>query len=434
MAHRLKPTIHALGQHSRLDAVLDLVAFSAKLRPLSVSLDELPRRIADVLLADVCSIYLLEDGDLVLRGNVGFPREALGEVRLAVGEGITGLSVEYMRPITLTASPSHEKYRHFPGTGEERFPIFLAVPIAGPHGALGALVAQRRAGLAFSPEELELAAALTAPIAAVAERAKLATAQGGPPRVSGARRLTLSGRTVVPGRAVGAVHPLPRPEARSPQTGKQRPEDLRLALDRAWKEASRALEVAKENAADASEADLAHLAEMESVLADARLAERAMELAGRGRGLGYALTEVGAEALKRASLAKEGFAVERARLIADIAEALAVLAVPEARLEVPRGAVLVGEHFTAFDLLVSMRSMPSAVVLARPLASPLSRQVLGLIRVPTVVEVAGLMRWLKVGEIALVDGDHGLVRLNPSRAEMVLVRHEAAQSRTGKDS
>jgi phosphotransferase system enzyme I (PtsP) len=432
MADPLKPTIHARGQASRLDAVLELVAFTAKPRPLSVCLDELPPRIAKVLLSDVCSLYLLEDEDLVLRGNVGFPRETLGEVRMAVGEGITGLAVEYMRPITLAASPTHERYRHFPGTGEERFPVFMAVPIPGPHGVLGALVAQKRALPAFTGEELELAAALTAPIAAVVERARLARAlhAGGtrPASASGQRRITLPGRTAVAGRALGAVHPLPRPEARPSEAVREPLSKMREALERALAEAKRALQSAERNAGDVSKADLEHLAAVKTVLEDARLSERTLELAERGKGLSYALTEVGAEALKTASLAGGEYGVTRARLIADIAEALSVLVSKDVRLDLPKGAVLVGDHFTAFDLLVSMRSQPAGVVLSRSLTSPFSRQVLSLIHVPTVVEVAGLLRWLKVGEIALVDGDHGMVRLNPSRAEIALVRHEKKRS------
>ncbi|MEI8255594.1 MAG: phosphoenolpyruvate--protein phosphotransferase, partial [Deltaproteobacteria bacterium] len=107
------PRIHARGKAERLDAVLELVAFSARPCPLTTSLDELPRRIAAIFRAEVCSIYLLEGDDLVMRGNVGFPTRALGEVRLAVGEGITGMAVESMRPISLDAAPENEGFRDF---------------------------------------------------------------------------------------------------------------------------------------------------------------------------------------------------------------------------------------------------------------------------------------------------------------------------------
>src|SRR6185369_6929200 len=92
-APELAPTaarVHARGESGgRLDQVLEFVHFVAKPMPLSLLLDEAPRRIAEIVGADVASLYLLEGegGELVLRGNVGFPQGARGVVRLAVGEG-----------------------------------------------------------------------------------------------------------------------------------------------------------------------------------------------------------------------------------------------------------------------------------------------------------------------------------------------------------
>src|SRR5262245_15379922 len=101
------PTIHGPGD-PRLDAVLEFLAFASKQMPLATLLDEAPRRIAHIFSANVCSVYLLEgDGStLVMRGNVGFGEHALGQVRLAVGEGITGKAVEYLRPISTRAAHS----------------------------------------------------------------------------------------------------------------------------------------------------------------------------------------------------------------------------------------------------------------------------------------------------------------------------------------
>src|SRR5262249_27689575 len=178
------PKIHGRGE-GRLDLVLDFVAFVAKSMPLSLLLDEAPRRIASIVDADVASLYLLEgDGDeLVLRGNVGFPLAARGRVRLSVGEGITGMAVECLRPVSALSAPHPERYRPFPELEEERFPVFLAVPILGHHRPLGALVVQRRAPAAgdrarrhsegaFKPSEVNLVVALTAPIAAAIRHAQ----------------------------------------------------------------------------------------------------------------------------------------------------------------------------------------------------------------------------------------------------------------------
>src|SRR4051794_2672535 len=168
------PKIHGRGK-GRLDLVLDFVSFVAKPMPLSVLLDEAPWRIAAIVGADVASLYLLEgDGDeLVMRGNVGFPERALGQVRLSVGEGITGTVIECMRPISVAIAQQHLGYRHFPELGEEQFPVFLAVPVMGKTGALGVLTVQRRGSVPWNDTDIELLVALSATIAAAVRHADL---------------------------------------------------------------------------------------------------------------------------------------------------------------------------------------------------------------------------------------------------------------------
>src|SRR5262245_52084594 len=86
----------------QIERVLEFIAFMSKSMPLWRLLDEAPKRIAKIVGADVASLYLLEGNgeELVLRGNIGFPVGARGTVRLSVGEGITGMAVKRMRPIS----------------------------------------------------------------------------------------------------------------------------------------------------------------------------------------------------------------------------------------------------------------------------------------------------------------------------------------------
>src|SRR5258708_18431632 len=108
-----------------------------------------------------------------MRGNVGFTNEAIGQVRLGIGQGITGEAVEYMRPISTEAAEQHSAYKHFAELGEERFPAFLAVPVQGKAGPLGALVVQRRAA-PFSDGDVELLTAISGLISAGIRHAELA--------------------------------------------------------------------------------------------------------------------------------------------------------------------------------------------------------------------------------------------------------------------
>src|ERR1019366_7967209 len=61
MARRLAPgvgpRVHERA-NTRLDGVLDFVAFAARPMPLLTLLDEAPRRIVSLLEAEVCSLYL----------------------------------------------------------------------------------------------------------------------------------------------------------------------------------------------------------------------------------------------------------------------------------------------------------------------------------------------------------------------------------------
>ena len=105
--------------------------------PLVTLLDEAPRRVASMLDAEVCSLYLVEgsEGELVMRGNVGLRTAAIGQVRLRVGEGITGETPSSTcAPSRPAVAESHAAYKHFAELGEERFPVFLAVPIRGKAG------------------------------------------------------------------------------------------------------------------------------------------------------------------------------------------------------------------------------------------------------------------------------------------------------------
>src|SRR5262245_7982014 len=215
---RSRARVHAPGNR-RLDAVLDFVAFAARPMPLVTLLDEAPRRIAAICGADVCSLYLLEgEGhELVMRGNVGFPHRAIGQVRLAIGEGITGEAVEYLRPVSVDQAEQHETYKHFEGLGEEKYPVFLAVPIRGKSGALGALVVQR-AETTFDERDIEILAVLGALIAAGIRHAELIDSRrekGGDRRAGGGtRKVTLPGTPLVSGRAIGALAALRRPSQR----------------------------------------------------------------------------------------------------------------------------------------------------------------------------------------------------------------------------
>jgi phosphoenolpyruvate-protein kinase (PTS system EI component) len=53
---------------------------------------------------------------------------------------------------------------------------------------------------------------------------------------------------------------------------------------------------------------------------------------------------------------------------------------------------------------------------------------LKLMNVPAITDVQGLFRWVSDGDVALLDGDHGLLVLNPSKVEMATAREQRARA------
>jgi phosphotransferase system enzyme I (PtsP) len=432
----VRPRVHQRGNR-RLDGVLDLVAFTARPMPLLTLLDEAPRRIAALLEGDVCSLYLVE-GDrsaLVMRGNVGFANTALGQVRLRVGEGITGEAVEYMRPISTDSADQHGSYKHFAELGEERFPVFLAVPIRGKSGPLGALVVQRRE-VPFEERDVELLTVIGALIAAGIRHAEVVdeARERGARRAGsvGARKVTLTGRPVVAGRALGAVAALRRPTARPGErsTGHDTKAEVRV-LKGAFDLAEKAIRGLGERAAKLGLGrDAVFLSTYRDILADMRFRELALELVERGDGVARALAQVARDATRSAaSLTRDNFLEERARDIEDLCDALTVLAASEKRSALPSKALLLGDTLTVFDLLVSARSQPAGVALSDRASGPRTQALLRLLDVPAVVDVHGIFRWAADGDVALLDGDHGLLVINPSKSEMASLREHRRAGR-----
>ncbi len=416
----------------RLDAVLEFVKLSARSMPLVDLLDEAPRGISRALRADICSLYVLEDEHtLVMRGNVGFKKGALGDVRLVVGEGITGQAVQSGQAIRVHEAKTHAAYKHVSGLGEEAFPIFLVAPIFGRSGPVGAITVQR-AKRPFSDADAELLVAFGASIAAGIKYAALddetrekkhASRRAG----GGTRRVTLPGRPIVPGRALGAIAALRRPSQRPSERIQVKGDDaaqekriLRSALDVAEKsiDALRKRASKLEIARDASFLDTYGV-----ILDDMRFRERVFELIDGGAPLATALSQVAREVTRAAaSLTKDAFLDERAQDIEDLCDALTMLAATDKRAEIPSKSVIIGDNLSVFDLLISARAQPVAVVLSERAKSKRSRTLLELLASPSIIEVRGLFAWANDGDIALVDADHGLVTLNPSKREIAHVR------------
>jgi len=205
--------VHGAGDRA-LDGIFRLIALADEDRPLDAVLTSMCADVAEIARADVASVYVSEEDDdglrFTMRGNVGFPAEAIGRVHLRPGEGITGFAAAHMRPVSVAVGEQDRHFKYISGLGEEKYPVLLAVPILRGGGGsaattAGVLVLQRRASRTFSDGEVVLATALAAVI-------NHAIARGAERRQAGAvdrRAVRLPGRSIVDGGAMGRAELLP---------------------------------------------------------------------------------------------------------------------------------------------------------------------------------------------------------------------------------
>src|SRR6202451_2136320 len=123
---------------------------------------------------EVCSAYLLEPdrANLVLAATVGLRPECIGNLRMAINEGLAGLVPEQVRPVAVEQAHSHPRFKYFREAGEDDYQSFLGVPLIDRGVLQGVLVVQTVEPRLFLEEEIRMLAEAAAQVAPVVSEAR----------------------------------------------------------------------------------------------------------------------------------------------------------------------------------------------------------------------------------------------------------------------
>jgi len=123
---------------------------------------------------DVCSAYLLEPdrANLVLAATVGLRRECIGQLRMAIHEGLAGLVAEQVRPVAVEQAHTHPRFKYFQEAGEDDYQSFLGVPLIDRGVLQGVLVVQTMEPRLFREEEIQMLTEAAAQVAPVVSEAR----------------------------------------------------------------------------------------------------------------------------------------------------------------------------------------------------------------------------------------------------------------------
>jgi uroporphyrinogen-III synthase len=128
-----------------------------------LSLDEMLGEIVgltvQVTACDACLVYLIEreTNEIVLRASQVPHQVDLGNIRLKVGEGITGWVVEHRSVVTLPVNAADDRrFKKFQALVEDTYEAFLSVPLVSGGDVIGAINVHHRQQHDHTPDEVAL--------------------------------------------------------------------------------------------------------------------------------------------------------------------------------------------------------------------------------------------------------------------------------------
>jgi phosphotransferase system enzyme I (PtsP) len=169
-----------------------------------VRLDKIVVLIANNMVAEVCSIYVLRaDGTLELYATEGLKREAVHLTTMRAGEGLVGLIAAQAEALNLPDAQTHPAYSYKPETGEEIYHSFLGVPVLRSGVTLGVLVVQNSAHRLYSEEEVEALQTTAMVLAEIIASGELQSLAQPGADIAVRRPLSLTGQSLSDGVGLG---------------------------------------------------------------------------------------------------------------------------------------------------------------------------------------------------------------------------------------
>src|SRR3954452_4056763 len=128
-----------------------------------LSLDEMLGEIVGLTVqvteCDACLVYLIEreTSEIVLRASQVPHQVDLGNIRLKVGEGVTGWVVEHRSVVALAQNAAADRrFKKFQALVEDTYEAFLSVPLVSSGDIIGVINVHHREIHAHSPHEVSL--------------------------------------------------------------------------------------------------------------------------------------------------------------------------------------------------------------------------------------------------------------------------------------
>lgn len=435
-----------------LSILEDISAVISHSQDLQQTLRSIVGIVAERMETEVCSLYLLDRqrNRLTLCATMGLDQESVGKVSMGIDEGLTGLVIEKMGAVMVVDALAHPRYKYFPETGEERFHSFLGVPLMERKRPLGVLVVQTSRRREFNRDEVRLLKAISNQVASIIIQARLLDSlkdkererkeyhkrltdalrrlrsyegrrhEGGMRGLLHKWRGRLVGLAASPGFGRGTAYVLrPRMDLRSvkPELTRNPPREIERFRAAVEKGITQVEELKQRMSRFISKEEGALFDVHRLILEDPAIIEQIETKIRKERyAAEYAASSVFDQYLQSFSQIEDEYLKERGADVRDVAQRLLenLSGIKEEALVIPREAILVAEDLSPADLALIERDRFRGIVLATGGVTSHASILAKSFEIPSVVAVDGLLDSVRHGDSLIVDGNSGLVYINPS--------------------
>ena len=167
-------------------------------RPISLaeSLDGVVSLVVEFMECDSCLLYLLDRNELVLRASHPEQQGSVGNIKLALNEGLTGWVAREKRLLAISREAYHDpRFKFFSDLPEDTYEAFLSAPVISRNGVEGVINVQHRGPHPHSGMEMELLTTVGEQLGCLLMLSRV-EAKG----ANGSADLVLSSSSEVPGR------------------------------------------------------------------------------------------------------------------------------------------------------------------------------------------------------------------------------------------
>ncbi len=124
---------------------------------LQDALDGVVALVVDFMECDSCLVYLLDHNQLVLRSTNSAQPAAVGKVKLALSEGLTGWVAREKRLLSISREAFRDpRFKFFSDLPEDTYEAFLSAPVISRRGVEGVINVQHRGPHPHTGMEMEL--------------------------------------------------------------------------------------------------------------------------------------------------------------------------------------------------------------------------------------------------------------------------------------